>query len=115
MLRIWQTNPQFRNTVGAIVIGGGIFYVYNLERVPVSGRLRFNCIPEEWEKSGAMQRHKQLLRQYEGQILPPSHPSSQIVQTVLDRLKPVSGAENFSWEAVVIDDPDTINAFVTSG
>lgn len=115
LLWYWQTNPRFRNTVLVIVVGGGIFYVYNLERVPVTGRLRFNCIPEEWEKSGAMQQHKQLLQQYGGRILPPSHPTSRMVQGVLDRLGPVSGGGDVSWEAVVIDDPDTINAFVTSG
>lgn len=89
--------------------------MYNLERVPVSGRLRFNCISEEWEKSGAMQHHKQLLQEYRGRILSPSHPTSRMVQEVLDRLAPVTGAGNVSWEAVVIDDPNTINAFVISG
>lgn len=89
--------------------------MYNLERVPVSGRLRFNCISDQWEKAGAMQHHERLLREYRGKILPSGHPSSRMVQMVIDRLAPVTGAGDVSWEAVVIDDPDTVNAFVTSG
>lgn len=97
------------------MIGGGVFYVYNLERVPVSGRLRFNCVSEEWVKGGATKLHEEILREYGKQILPAWHPSSRMVQKVLDRLKPVSGAAETSWEVVMIDDPDTPNAFVTPG
>ena len=115
LLWLWQTDPRFRYGVLVIAIGGGIFYVLNLERIPISDRLRFNCIPREWEERLSREIHQQLLRQYGRQILPSGHPSSRMVQTVLDRLIPVSGALGLSWEVVVIDDPKMMNAFVTPG
>lgn len=87
----------------------------NLERVPVSGRLRFNCIAEKWEERIGARAYEQLLQQYGTQIFPSRHPSSQMVQRVMERLTPVSGAGGASWEVVVIDDPEMVNAFVIPG
>ena len=50
---LWFTSPGFRYGIVAAGLGGGTFYVYNLERVPVSGRLRFNCIPAQYEEQMA--------------------------------------------------------------
>lgn len=35
--------------MGVVIFGGGAFYVYNLETVPVSGRRRFNFFSAEME------------------------------------------------------------------
>lgn len=88
----------------------------NLERVPVSGRLRFNCISEKWEEEMGAQVSQQLMRQYEKRLLPSDHPSYQMTERVMERLIPVSGAAGKGpWEVVVIDDPEQANASVVPG
>lgn len=63
----------------------------------------------------AMQLYQQTLQQYHGQVLPSWHPSSMMVQRVLDRLIPSSGVADSAWEVHVIDDPGQKNAFVMPG
>lgn len=112
---LWRTNSAFRIGVVVIAVGGGVFYVINLERVPITGRLRFNCIPESWEVTMGEQVTQQILHQYKSQILPASHPSTRMAQRVLERLLPVSGIGEGSWNIAVIDDPNMLNAFVVPG
>ncbi len=113
--RLWRTNPQFRIGVLVIAVGGGAFYVVNLERVPVSGRLRFNCVPQAWEERMGAQILEETIRQYQGRILPSQHPISRLTTRVMERLLPVSGASEGPWTVVVIDDPEQANAFVLPG
>lgn len=106
-----------------ILAGGVIFYVYNLERVPLSNRLRFNCVPKSWEESLGRQVHEEILQQYAGRVLPAGHPSSVVTRKVLKRLVGVSrevekggeDKEEEEWEVVVIDDVENVNAFVVPG
>lgn len=112
---LWRTSPSFRYKLGAVGLGGGAFYVYNLERVPVSGRLRFNCIPASFEEQMGQQLYQQVMREYGGKVLPASHPESRMVRRVLERLVPHSGLEGQGgWEVRVIED-EQANAFVIPG
>ena len=95
--------------------GGGVFVAYNIERVPGSGRLRFNCVPESWERQTADGTYQQVMQQFGRKILPPQHPDSRMVQKVLDRLIPASGLSREGWEVKVIGDKDQKNAFVLPG
>lgn len=64
------------------------------------------------------QMHEQILRDYEGLVLPPGHPASRLVNKVLERLVGALGEGNQGageWEAVVIDDEAMVNAFVVPG
>ncbi|KAI9702455.1 MAG: hypothetical protein M1836_000935 [Candelina mexicana] len=112
---LWLTSQAFRYGTGLVVVGGGGFYVSNLETVPVSGRRRFNIYSPEAERNDAKGFYEHLLHQYQGQLLPPWHPSSKLVQKVLDRLIPHSGLHNLDWQIHVIDDPNEKNAFVIPG
>ena len=104
-----------------VIIGtgaaGGVFYLYNLEQVPISGRRRFNCISAETEKklfgdSG----YGELLQQFQGKILPAYHPYTQLVAHVCERLLPSTGdLAGDGWVVHVIDDPNQKNAFVVPG
>jgi predicted Zn-dependent protease len=60
--------------------------------------------------------YQQVIEQYQGRILPQSHPQHKLVQRVLDRLIPHSGlpAETNNWEVHVIKDEQK-NAFVIPG
>lgn len=91
---------------------GLVFVALNLERVPVSGRLRFNCVPVKVEVGLGKEFYKKIIQEHEGQILPKTHPYSTMVNRVMERL--VAGSDE-KWEAVVIDDEKTVNAFVIPG
>lgn len=88
------------------------FIALNLERVPVSGRLRFNCVPVKVEVSLGNEWYNKIIQEHEGQILDKSHPYSTMVNRVMKRL--VAGSDE-KWEALVIDDEKTVNAFVIPG
>ena len=112
---LWATSQNFRNGVFAAGAGGGFFVLYNIERVPNSGRLRFNCIPESWERWASEGTYAQVMKQFGRQILPPEHPDSRMVQRVMDRLIPASGLSREGWEVKVIGDKEQKNAFVLPG
>ncbi|KAL8937954.1 MAG: hypothetical protein Q9216_004157 [Gyalolechia sp. 2 TL-2023] len=86
----------------------------NIEKVPVSGRYRFNCISEEYEAQLGRASYQQVMQEHRGQILGPNDTRHQEVGKVLARLLPNSGLEG-EFEYHVIDDPDEINAFVIPG
>lgn len=112
---LWSTNQNFRYGVFAVGAGGGVFVTYNLERVPISGRLRFNCVSENWERETSNATYQQVMQQYGRQILPPNHPDARMVQRVMDRLIPASGLSHEGWEVKVIGDREQKNAFVLPG
>lgn len=115
LYNLWHTSPGFRYGVGALGVGGGIFYYTNLERVPVSGRLRFNCVPESFLEKRGQDGFQMIMQEYGSKVLPPNHPYSQLVNRVLQRLVPASGLGGLKWEVRVIDDPAQKNAFVLPG
>lgn len=115
LYNLWYTSPGFRYGVGALGVGGGIFYYTNLERVPVSGRLRFNCVPESFLEKRGQDGFQMIMQEFGGRVLPPNHPYSRLVNRVLQRLIPASGLDGLKWEVRVIDDPAQKNAFVMPG
>ena len=70
LLGRWVASRTFYYQVAGIagVIGG--FYVYNLEKVPVSGRRRFNVISVEEEAELSKQMYAEVMQQFRGKILP---------------------------------------------
>ncbi|EQB45428.1 hypothetical protein CGLO_15704 [Colletotrichum gloeosporioides Cg-14] len=112
-----------RGTVGTGVIAGSflaavLFYFYNLQTVPVSGRKRFNIFPEDYVKDISAEQVRRIIHEVEsqgGRFLPSWDPRARMVKRVMERLIPVSGMEDLQWEIRVIDDPSTINAFVLPG
>ena len=111
----WRTSPNFRYGVGAVGLGSGGIYYYNLEEVPISGRRRFNCISPAWEEQMANSQYEGVMQQFGRQVLPPGHPYSRMVNKVLARLIPAAGLDGQKWEVKVIDDPEQKNAFVLPG
>ncbi|KAG0652353.1 metalloendopeptidase OMA1 [Hyphodiscus hymeniophilus] len=100
-----------------VVVGGGaIYYVSNLEEVPVSGRRRFNCYSDaSVEREGEMM-YKMVMQDAinNGSLLPEWDKRSRMVQRVMERLIPASGLQDQQWEVHVIDSNEK-NAFVIPG
>ncbi|EXJ64608.1 hypothetical protein A1O7_00945 [Cladophialophora yegresii CBS 114405] len=112
---IWRNYQRPLIVVG---VGGGVFYVYNLEEVPVTQRRRFNVVsPSSEEKmvtdSGA---YESLLQDFRGKVLPAEHPLTMQVARVVEKLLPTTrGLAGDNWRVHVIDDPQQKNAFVLPG
>lgn len=101
--------------IGTGAAGGG-FYVYNLEDVPVTGRRRFNFVSPDAEKQIGANEYNQVLREFQGNILPEDHPYTRMVAKVVQRLLPSTGGlAGEEWVVHVVDDPKTKNAFVIPG
>ena len=112
---LWRTSPNLLFGVGAVGLGGGAFYVLNLEQVPISGRRRFNCCSPAREVAMAESQYQMTMQEYGQHVLPPHHPDSKLVNRVLGRLKTAAGLEGQNWEVKVIDDAEQKNAFVLPG
>jgi predicted Zn-dependent protease len=99
-----------------LTAGAGGVYVFNLEKVPVSGRRRFNIISPGLEEMLGKATVDQVKEQYQGQFLSDSDPRVRQVKRVLERLLPYAegeGLKGMDWEVHVIDSPE--NAFVAPG
>ncbi|KAF8516512.1 peptidase family M48-domain-containing protein [Gautieria morchelliformis] len=81
--RDWHPRTQL---AALAVAGGTVYYVYHLERVPVTGRWRFMDVTAQEEYRFEMETYKELVKQYQGRILDPSHPTSVSVRQVVSRL-----------------------------
>ncbi|TVY36776.1 Mitochondrial metalloendopeptidase [Lachnellula occidentalis] len=95
-------------------VGSVIFYVWNLEEVPVSGRRRFNCYSESSVEAQGKMMYEKVMRDARGSILPDYDPRVKKVQRVMERLIPASGMEDTRWELHVIHSAE-MNAFVMPG
>ncbi|KAL9012463.1 MAG: hypothetical protein Q9173_002779 [Seirophora scorigena] len=111
---LWKTSPFFR--IGVAIAGSGIvvWVTSNIEKIPSSGRWRFNCVSEEYEAKLGRMSYELEMEDLQGQLLSPSDLRHKMVGKTLARLIPNSGLHG-DWEYHVIDDPDIINAFVLPG
>lgn len=59
---------------------------HSLEQVPMTGRWRFIDVTPQEEHKLEVQTYNELLKEYEGKILDPSHPVSVHVRQIVNRL-----------------------------
>jgi metalloendopeptidase OMA1, mitochondrial len=126
LLRSWAARPTFLYEVGAVSGAGGLFYYSNLERVPMSGRLRFNMLSPEYERKMGYSTFHSIVEEFQGHILPGFAPEAQRVHRVLARLveglgklggdlaPAIGDTEIENWEVYVVDSKEA-NAFVVPG
>nr|KAJ3419988.1 hypothetical protein HK105_006254 [Polyrhizophydium stewartii] len=107
-------NPKFHIFATALGLFA-IYYFIHLDKVPVSGRVRFIDVSPQQELDLGMAGYVEVMREYRDLVLPPDHPDVQHVLSVAQRLIAVSGLEHLDWEINVIDDISQVNAFVLPG
>ncbi|KAG0265308.1 hypothetical protein BG011_005008 [Mortierella polycephala] len=95
---------------GAVTVGGGLYYVTHLEKVPMTGRRRFMDVSVHQEEMMA----KEAYNHYQHQMLPDNHPYTLYVRRIAQRIIRAAGMENLDWEFHVIHS-DEKNAFVLPG
>ncbi|RPB25629.1 hypothetical protein L211DRAFT_768425, partial [Terfezia boudieri ATCC MYA-4762] len=115
LLHLWRHSLRFRIIVLLSASGVGMFYISNIETVPVSGRRRFNVFSPAIEAQTAKALYASTMDQFRGRILPANHPYTRTVRRVMNRLIRVSGMEDLNWEVYVIKDDSQKNAFVIPG
>lgn len=120
-------SPRTRTIILVSAAAALLFYWYNLEVVPVSGRRRFNCYSEKTVRDLSEMQYQHLLYAMErkgGRFLPSWDARVRMVQRVMDRLIPVSGGllgqgdgQDAQWEVRVIENENlhAANAFVLPG
>ncbi|EEH38561.2 hypothetical protein PAAG_08288 [Paracoccidioides lutzii Pb01] len=120
LMNIWEQHRLVIICGGSVMV---VFYVWNLEVVPMTGRLRFNCISNEFEMQYGKQAYEMIVQEYHGRLLPDSHPLVRYVDSVFRKLfltgYPQLGEgdetlKRLNWKVHVIDSPE-MNAFVLPG
>ncbi|KAF9286835.1 hypothetical protein BGZ88_008866 [Linnemannia elongata] len=91
---------------GVVTVGAG--------GVPMTGRTRFMDVSVKQEESMAKEAYKQVMRQYQNQMLPDNHAYTLYVKRVAARIIKAAGMENLDWEFHVINSNEK-NAFVLPG
>ncbi|EXJ95391.1 hypothetical protein A1O1_00512 [Capronia coronata CBS 617.96] len=110
---LWRS---YQKPIIIVGTGGAVFYVYNLEEVPITHRRRFNILSPESEKGISEGTYQTTLEQFKGRILPANHPVTKQVARVVERLIPTTGGlAGDGWRVHVIEDPSMVNAFVIPG
>lgn len=89
------------------VVAAVIFYFFNSQKVPVTGRRRFNFLSDRFVvylgAEGA-EDVAQTIKAQGGRFLPQRDWRYREVQRVMARLVPVSGMADVDWKIQVIDD-----------
>lgn len=134
----WSSNPRLTLVYWAAGLGT-VWIVFHLDQVPETGRWRYLDTSEKMELAMGDQVYRQTLDEYRVKLLPPNHPTSRYVAKVAQRIIMASELprhedsvgdmgghegsgetggrrkEKIEWKVHVINDPNTLNAFVTPG
>jgi len=101
-IRRFGRNPQTK-VFGAVAVAGGVvFYVSNIEEVPVSGRKRFNCYSEQSVEQEGERMYAMIMQQNQGAVLSLLDSRHRQVQRVMNRLIKAEGLDDIDWEVNVI-------------
>ncbi|ODH52931.1 T-complex protein 1, theta subunit [Paracoccidioides brasiliensis] len=120
LMNFWEQHRLVIICGGSVIV---VFYAWNLEVVPMTGRLRFNCISNEFEMRYGKQAYEMVVQEYHGRLLPNSHPLVRYVDSVFRQLILTSHPQlgkgdemlkRLNWKVHVIDSPE-MNAFVLPG
>jgi len=107
----------------------GLYYFLHLERTPESGRLRFMDVTANMEEAHASEVAGLLQDEYRSKILPPEHPLTMYVTSIVSAILEASDLGHVAtaddqwatkgskrvWKIMVIDDPKTMNAMASWG
>lgn len=69
-----------------VLLGGGLFYVFHLEKIPDTGRWRFLYVSLDEERRIADEAFNEILRQNQNRILPFNDPIHQYVHRIASRI-----------------------------
>ncbi|PHH82749.1 hypothetical protein CDD82_5005 [Ophiocordyceps australis] len=112
------TGRRQRLIILAVIVVSVGYYLSSVQRVPATGRWRFNILSDDLVAAAYAGSEEQTIRAIAaqgGRFLSRWDSRTMIVERVMNRLIPVSGIKDQNWDIYVIDDPRTANAFVLPG
>lgn len=116
-------NNGSRRYLFAGLAGGaiGVYYVAHLERAPETGRIRMIDMSRRREQQLGISTFNQLLSSHKNEIVPKTHPQSQRVERLGQRIASAARlrfpgqVDHFEWEFALIDAPGIANACCCPG
>ncbi|KAJ7185245.1 peptidase family M48-domain-containing protein [Mycena filopes] len=105
-------------TFGLGLAGYGVYYVVHLETIPETGRRRFMVISPAEEKVLGQLAVSETVLKFGHKILPASHPLTQQVHRITQRILVSSDLGHLTgegWAVFVVDDRELVNAFAAPG
>ncbi|KAL5480288.1 OMA1_2 [Sanghuangporus weigelae] len=107
---LWsQLDPRAQLAAFLLVLAA-LYYVSHLERVPETGRWRFMAVSEEVEVQLQDDQYKDLLKEFRGRILPPDHPLTRQIESVVSTILEANGLGILSSTY-----PESLNQKVVDG
>ncbi|KAL5500923.1 OMA1 [Sanghuangporus vaninii] len=107
---LWsQLDPRAQLAAFLLVLAA-LYYASHLERVPETGRWRFMAVSEEVEVQLQDDQYKDLLKEFRGRILPPDHPLTQQIESVVSTILEANGLGIMSSTY-----PESLNQKVING
>eukprot|EP00005_Dracoamoeba_jomungandri_P009093 CAMPEP_0174267640 /NCGR_PEP_ID=MMETSP0439-20130205/34392_1 /TAXON_ID=0 /ORGANISM="Stereomyxa ramosa, Strain Chinc5" /LENGTH=279 /DNA_ID=CAMNT_0015355253 /DNA_START=287 /DNA_END=1126 /DNA_ORIENTATION=+ len=97
-----------------IAVPFGLYYVYHIDYVPITGRMRMMDVSVETERMLGEATWTNVKRAYNGLIVADDHEVVQLVKQLAKKLILCSDAPQQHWEVIVIDSPEQ-NAFAIPG
>ncbi|KAJ3064353.1 hypothetical protein HDU98_012222 [Podochytrium sp. JEL0797] len=101
-----------RNISLVLVFALTVTIAIHVEPHPMTQRRRLMFVDEVEEMQNAEIAYAELMSQYQGKLLPPSHPLYKRTKAITDRLISVVGKDLRPWQLMVVDDPSVVNAMV---
>jgi predicted Zn-dependent protease len=105
-----RTGRTWPRSWAALALAAGA--TASCQTVAITGRSQLNRFSVEEDKALGAQAYEEVLK---GVKLADSGPDAAMVQRVVQRLAAVADDPGFEWEAHVIDDPKTVNAWCMPG
>ncbi|KAJ6219974.1 hypothetical protein RDWZM_005786 [Blomia tropicalis] len=98
------------------MLGLTVYYYTHIQETPITKRKRFIAFsPDQFELLNTLELESQL-KTYQNKLLPSNHSSTQRVARVARKLlesnKDIDHIKNHEWSVSVINDEETMNAFV---
>ena len=90
------------------VIGGGVFYFYHLEEIPITNRKVFVVVPQFAEERLSNVIWHQLLNENHDDIVPENDVNYRAIKRVTERIiesSKIPQLKKFNWEIVLVDKP----------
>jgi len=115
----WFVRNRRKFAFGGLVCGGiGAVYIYfHIEQAPVTGRWRYVALTQNQFKKAVDYEVELIMKMAEGKILSDMDQRSlsviKCVKKLIHANQDIACVHDHAWKTFVIDDDNTINAFVT--
>ena len=107
---------KFINIIALVIASLSVYYYTHIQETPITKRKRFIAFTkEQFNLLNKLELESQL-QIYQSKLLPNENPVTRrvakVAKQLLDRNKSIEQVNEHEWSVSVIDDDNTMNAFV---